>query len=224
MSDAATTPTTTVTPGAPTVATPAVPAAPTAAAPTAPAAAPSAPSGVLDADERAELKRLQDLHKDEQKWRREATENHAPAEAYKNLLQALGVDPAKPDAKDFDAKSAFTELNTRFAASEENRIRELVARTEGVEPEDFSGKTEEEMRASAKRFKERIDAEVQKRGVAVAPVAPAAAPAGTVTATAPIAGEPAIKSRAELKTMTREQRMSAYKDGRLDDLAAGRTP
>lgn len=225
MSDAATTPTTTTgTPAVPTAAPAAAP-APAAAAPTTAPAAPAAPAtGGLDATERAELERLREVHKDEQKWRREATEKHAPAEAYTKLLQALGVDPAKPEAKDFDAKSAFTELNDKFAASETARVRELVARTEGVEPEDFSGSTEEEMRASAKRFKARIDAEVEKRGVVAAPVAPAAAPAGTVTAAAPIAGEPAITSQDELNKMTRSERIAAHKAGRLDDLAAGRTP
>lgn len=216
MSEAATTP---VTPNAMPGAAPATPAAPP-ATPSTPPAAPAATGG-LDADERAELARLRDVHKDEQKHRREATENHAAAEAYRKLLQTLGVDPAKPEAKDFDAKSAIADLNSKFESAETARIRELVARTEGVEPEDFNGTNEEEMRASAKRFKARIEAEVTKRG---APAAPAAAPAAVVTSSTPIDGPKPIASRDELKKMTRAERMKAHQEGRLDDLAAGRTP
>lgn len=216
MSEAATTP---ATPNAMPNATPATPAAPAVVASVTPAA--PAATGALDADERAELARLRDVHKDEQKYRREATENHADADAYRKLLQGLGVDPAKPEAKDFDAKSAVTELNEKFEAAEKARIRELVARTEGVDPEDFSGKTEDEMRASAKRFKDRIEAEVAKR---TPEAATAAAPAAVVTSSTPIDGPKPIASRDELKKMTREQRLAAHKEGRLDDLAAGRTP
>lgn len=223
MSDAATSTTTTPNnmPGATaTVTTPATTAAPETATTTTVTPAAAASTASLGTEERAELERLREVHKDEQKWRREATALHGPAEAYKKLLEGLGVDPAKPDAKDFDAKSAFAELNSKFESEQSARIRETVARTEGVEPEDFSGTTEEEMRASAKRFKARIEAEVEKRGKTVQT---AAASAAEVSSNGKVEGPKPIKSRDELQKMSRAERIEAHKAGRLDDLAAGRT-
>lgn len=175
-------------------------------------------SGEMSADERAELARLRDVHKDEQKFRREATDNHRDAQAYRNLLQALGVEGK--ERKEFDAQAAITDLNSKFESERIARIRSEVARTEGVEPEDFTGSTEEEMRTSAQRFKARIEAEVEKRGKAVAT---AAAPAGEVTANGKVEGPKQISSRDELNKMTREQRIKAHKEGRLDDLMSGKS-
>lgn len=178
-----------------------------------------ATNGALDDSERAELERLRGVHKDEQKWRREATDNHRDAEAYRELLKKLGVEDGK-EKKGFDPQAAFTDLQKQFETERQARIRAEVARTEGVEPEDFSGSTEEEMRASAKRFKARIDAEVEKRA---SKVAPAAAPAGEVTSNGKVDGPAQITSRDELKNMTRQQRIEAHKSGRLDGLMSGTT-
>ena len=181
-------------------------------------AATTAATGDLSADERAELARLRDVHKDEQKYRREATNNHRDAEAYRNLLQALGVNDK--ERKEFDAQAAITDLNSKFESERLARIRSEVARTEGVEPEDFTGNTEEEMRTSAQRFKARIEAEVEKRAKAVAP---AAAPAGEVSSNGKVDGPQQITTRDELKKMTREQRIEAHKEGRLGDLMSGKS-
>lgn len=178
----------------------------------------TAAAGDLSAAERAELARLRDLHKDEQKYRREATNNHRDAEAYRNLLQALGVNDK--ERKEFDAQAAITDLNKKFEGERLARIRSEVARTEGVEPDDFTGSNEDEMRASAQRFKARIAAEVEKRAKAVAP---AAAPAGEVTSNTKVDGPQQITSRDELNKMTREQRIKAHKEGRLDDLMSGKS-
>lgn len=181
------------------------------------AATTDAASG-LSADERAELDRLRDVHKDEQKYRREATNNHRDAEAYRNLLQSLGVNDK--ERKEFDAQAAITDLNSKFESERLARIRSEVARTEGVEPEDFTGSTEDEMRTSAQRFKARIEAEVEKRAKAVAP---AAAPAGEVSSNGKVDGPQQITTRDELSKMTREQRIKAHKEGRLDDLMSGKS-
>lgn len=181
-------------------------------------AATTAATGDLSADERAELARLRDVHKDEQKYRREATNNHRDAEAYRNLLQALGVNDK--ERKEFDAQAAITDLNSKFESERLARIRSEVARTEGVEPEDFVGSTEEEMRTSAQRFKARIESEVEKRAKAVAP---AAAPAGEVSSNGKVEGPQQITTREELNKMTREQRIKAHKEGRLDDLMSGKS-
>lgn len=178
-------------------------------------------NGALNADERAELERLRSTHKDEQKYRREATDNHRDAEAYRQLApilrDKLGID-AK--GKDFDPQAAITELNSKFESERQARIRADVARTEGVEPEDFTGSTEEEMRASAQRFKDRIEAEVAKRAKTVAP---AAAPASDVTANGKVVGAKQITSRDQLSKMTAKQIVAAQKEGLLDDLLAGKS-
>ena len=174
----------------------------------------------LTATERAELQRLRDVHKDEQKWRREATEKHSDAEAYRNLLAALGVKDGKA-AKEFDPQAAISELKTSIESERIARIRSEVARTEGLEPEDFAGNTEDEMRASAQRFKARIEAEVEKRAQATAP-ASAAAPAGEVTSNGKVTGPQQITSRDQLKGMSPKEVIEARESGLLDDLQTGK--
>ncbi|MCX8559778.1 hypothetical protein OS122_02545 [Mycolicibacterium mucogenicum] len=181
-------------------------------------AAATAAAGGLDASERAELARLREVHKDEQKYRREATDNHRDAEAYRNLLGALGVKDGK-EAKAFDAQAAVTELNTRLESERIARLRSEVARTEGLEPEDFTGSTEEEMRASAQRFKARIEAEVEKRAKAPAS---AAAPAAEVTSNGKVTGPQQITSRDQLKSMSAKEIVEAREAGLLDDLQSGK--
>lgn len=175
----------------------------------------------LSADERAELTRLRDVHKDEQKHRREATNNHRDAEAYRNLapalLKALGINDGDAP-KDFDAKQAIADLTSKFETAERERVRSEVARTEGVNPRYVVGATEDEMRASATEYKADLEAAVDKR---VKGVAPAAAPAGEVTANGKVDAAKQITSRDELKKMTRAEILDAYKDGRLEDQLAG---
>lgn len=176
--------------------------------------------GALTSGERAELERLRSTHKDEQKYRREATENHRDAEAYRQLApvlrEKLGIDD---QGKDFDPQAAIADLSSKFESERQARIRADVARTEGVEPDDFSGSNEDEMRASAQRFKARIEAEVEKRAKAVAP---AAAPASDVTAKGKVDGARQITSIEQLDKMTPKQIVQAQKDGLLDDLLTGK--
>ncbi|MCT7369456.1 hypothetical protein A7R75_10650 [Mycolicibacterium llatzerense] len=179
-------------------------------------AAAATAAGGLDASERAELARLREVHKDEQKYRREATEKHRDAEAYRNLLDALGVKDGKA-AKEFDPQSAISELQTTIESERIARIRSEVARTEGLEPEDFAGNTEEEMRASAQRFKARIEAEVEKRSKATAPAA-AAASAAEVTSNGKVTGTQQITSRDQLKGMSPKEIVAAREAGQLDEL------
>lgn len=178
-------------------------------------------NGALTADERAELERLRNTHKDEQKHRREATDNHRDAEAYRQLApilrDKLGID-AK--GKDFDPQAAITELNSKFESERQARIRAEVSRTEDVDPEHLTGSTEEEMRASAQRLKVWVEAQVAKRDKTVAP---AAAPASAVTANGKVDGAKQITSPDQFKGMTRKQIIEAHKGGQLDDMA-GRKP
>jgi hypothetical protein len=175
------------------------------------------PAG-LTSGEREELKRLREVHKDEQKWRREATTKHKDSETLDKVLSALGVNT---DAKkDFNAEAAVKELAAKFETSERERIRETVARTEGVDPEDFTGDTEEQMRASAKRFKAKVqalvDAAVER---AAKGKQPAAAPADQVTANGKVTDSKQLKS---VEGMTDLQIVDAYKNGLLDDMVIGR--
>lgn len=218
MTEAATTTTTTTPnnmPGAKagTTETPTPPETGTSKAESTATATTATTGGELSAAERAELARLRDVHKDEQKFRREATDNHRDAEAYRNLVRALGVDGK--ESNEFDAQAAITDLNTKFESERLARIRSEVARTEGVEPEDFSGSTEEDMRASAQRFKARIEAEVEKRSKAVAT---AAAPAGEVTSNGKVTDPNQITSRDQLKNMSPKDILAAKAEGRLDGL------
>lgn len=180
-------------------------------------AEPTAPTtGPLNDDERTELDRLRGVHKDEQKYRREATENHRDAEAYRKLLAGLGVDGK--DKKDFDPQAAIADLQSQFESEREARIRAEVARTEDVDPDVLQGKTEDEMRASAQRFKALVEAAVEKKAKGVAP---AAAPAGEVTSNQKVDGPKQIASRDQLKNMSRADIIEAHRNGRLDDQVRG---
>jgi hypothetical protein len=184
---------------------------------TSPAASPS--DGDKIAVDRAELDRLRASHKEKQNWRREATDNHRDAEAYRNLLGALGVKDGK-EAKAFDPQAAISELNAKFESEQRARMLSEVARTEGLEPEDITGGTEEEMRASAQRLKARIEAEVEKRAKVTAPE-PSAAPAGEVTSNGKVTGPQQVKSLDQLKNMSPKQIIEAREKGLLDDLQTG---
>lgn len=183
----------------------------------------TAATGDLTASERAELTRLREVHKDEQKHRREATNNHRDAEAYRNLapalLKALGIEDGKAP-KDFDAQSAIADLTSKFETAERERIRSEVARTEGVNPRYVIGATEEEMRTAAQEYKADLEAELQKRGKAVKP---AAAPAGDVTSNGRVDGPRQITTRDDLKKMTPKQIVEAREKGLLDDIQSGKS-
>lgn len=173
---------------------------------------PAEPDG-LTTEDRAELARLRDLHKDEQKWRREATKNFADAEKLRNLIKSLGGDDSKES--EVDLQKEFQRLRDEVAQERVARTREAVARTEEVSPEILIGDTEEQMRESAARYKAQVDAAVQK---ALAGRKPAAAPAGDVTGNGKVAGPNQITSREELKKMSPTEIVAAQKDGRLDSL------
>lgn len=198
---------------------PATPAAPAPAAPAAPAPTPSsevtaAQSGLAD-EERAELARLRAVHKEEGKW-----ENRSKANAKKlrDLAEELGLDPSEFNPSEFDPKAEFGKLRQEVAEEREARTRSEVARTEGVDPDILTGKTEDEMRAAAQRYKASVEAGVAKALEGKEKPPPSAAPASTVTSGGKIEGLTQITSRDELKKMTREQILAADKEGRLDQL------
>lgn len=172
------------------------------------------PSGVAS-DERAELERLRAIHKDESKWEKRSKQNFDDAEKYRQLMAQLGGDADKG----FDPQAAIADLNSKFESERTARIRADVARTEGVDPDDFTGSTEDEMRASAQRYKAKlqtqIDAAVEQ---ALKGRAPAAAPAGEVTANGKVQGPNQITSRDELKNMSPKEILAAKEEGRLDGL------
>lgn len=172
-----------------------------------------ATEGELTSDERAELRRLRDVHKDEQKWRRDATKNYSDAEKYRQLMAQLGGDPGK--GKDFDPQAAIADLTSKFETAERERIRSEVARTEGVNPKYAAGATEDEMRASAQEFKADLQAEIDK---ARAAVSSSAAPVTEVTGNGKVQGPNQITSRDELKNMSPKEILAAKEEGRLDGL------
>lgn len=168
-------------------------------------------SGPSDAD-MAELERLRALHKDEQKWRREATKNFADAQKLRSLIEQVGGDAKESE---FDPQKEFQRLRDEVAQERAARTREAVARTEEVPPEVLVGDTEEAMRESAARYKAQVEAAVQK---ALKGRASVAAPAGDVTSNGKVAGPNQIKSRDELKKMSPAEIVAAQKEGRLDHL------
>lgn len=167
---------------------------------------------VLSTEERTELARLRDVHKDEQKWRREATKNFADAQKLRNLIEQVGGDSKESE---FDPQKEFQRLRDEVAQERTARVREAVARTEEVSPDILIGDTEEQMRGSATRHKAEVDAAVQK---AMSGRKPAAAPAGDVTSNGKVVGPNQIQSRDELKKMSPAEIVAAQKDGRLDHL------
>lgn len=112
---------------------------------------------------------------------------------------------------------------TELAVDQQAQLREAVAHAEGIEPDDITGTTENEMRASAQAFKTRFEAAVTNAIAAAGPqLPPAAAPASVVTSSTPIPGRVPIRSRADLANMPPGEIAAAHRDGRLDDLIAGR--
>lgn len=170
------------------------------------------PPDGMSTEDRAELARLRDLHKDEQKWRREATKNFADAQKLRNLIEQVGGDSKESE---FDPQKEFQRLRDEVAQERTARTRESVARTEEVSPEILIGDTEDQMRESAARYKAQVEAAVQK---ALSGRKPAAAPAGDVTSNGKVAGPNQIQSQDDLKNMSPQEIMTAQKEGRLDHL------
>lgn len=191
--------------------TKAEPSAPDAGKGTDKADAPSAAD--LSPEERKELERYRAIHKDEKLWEKRAKQNFDDAERWRKLFKQAGGDG---EAKEFDPQAEFQKLRDEVNAERTARIRAEVARTEGLDPEDFSGTTEEEMRASAQRFKAKVQAQVE--AALAAAKKPAAAPASEVTSNGKVDGPRQITSSDELKNMSPKDRVAAYKDGRLDAL------
>lgn len=163
------------------------------------------------AQERAELERLRAIHKDESKWEKRAKQNFDDAERWRKLTEQLGGDKGK----EFDPQAEIARLRDDFTKSEKARIKSEVARTEGVDPEDFTGDTEEQMRESARRYKAKIEAAIEK---ALKGRAPSAAPATEVTSNGKVDGAKQITSRDELRKMSPKEILQAKEDGRLDSL------
>ena len=169
-----------------------------------------------DSDLKAEVDRLQATLRESRKWEQRAKENVDAAEKYRKLLDQLGGDPK---SKEFSAEAAIADLNNKFEAAEKARLRSEVARTEGVDPDDFSGDTEDEMRASAQKYKTKLQARIDAALEAAQKGKPsAAASASEVTSNGKVAGPNQITSRDELKKMSTQEIVAATKDGRLDAL------
>ncbi|PKQ59728.1 hypothetical protein B5566_02480 [Mycobacterium sp. MHSD3] len=175
-----------------------------------------AESGGLNVDERNELERYRAIHKDEKLWETRAKSNYKDAEAFRNLSKLFGGEGSE---KQFDPESAIKQLTEDFTAERTARLRSDVARTEGVDLEDFTGSTEEEMRASAQRFKAKLQAKIDAAlEAADKKPASAAAPTTDVNSGGKVTAGEQIKSRDDLKTMSPKDRLDAYKDGRLDEM------
>lgn len=150
---------------------------------------------------------------------REAAKHRHRAKEAEQRLEQIASLFGDNKSDEFDPRSAIEQMRTEFAAERRARLLSEVARTEGVEPEDIRGDTEEEMRESAGKFKERFEARLTAAvEAAVKARNPSAAPASLVTADGKIAGPEQITSREQLKSMTPQQIMEAQKGGRLDHL------
>jgi len=177
---------------------------------------PVKPEG-LPAEDAAELARLRRIHQDESKWEKRAKQNFEDAEKLRELMKSLGGEKNT----EFDPKAAFEALNAKLEAAENARVRAEIARTEKVDPAFIHGTSEEDMRASAQRYREAVDAAIEE--ALKAKNVPAAPPASTVTSNGKIVGADQITSRDQLAKMSPADRLKAYQDGRLDSLV-GKSP
>lgn len=171
----------------------------------------------LTPEKLAELNRtLRGERKTAERRAKEAEQKAAEADQrWKQLASLFGTD-GKPGDAEFDPQAEVSKLREDFNAERKARLLSEVARTEGVEPEDLRGDTEEELRDSARRFKERLDGLVE--AALKAKNIPAAPPASTVTSDGKISGPQQITSHDELKKLSPTERMAAYRDGRLKQL------
>lgn len=183
-------------------------------------AATPAPSSVdptstsdLSANERSELERLRAIHKDERKWETRAKSNFEDAQKFRDLLDALGADSKTPD---FDPKTELAKLRGEIEASNIERTRSEVARIKGVDPTYVAGSTQEEMEAAADRYLADINARVQ--AALQKTTAPVTESTSTVKSGDRVEGPKQIASEAELKKLSPQERMAAYREGRLDGL------
>lgn len=185
--------------------------------------APETPEKGLPPEKLADLNRtLRNEKKAAERKAREAEQraaaNDGAAKKLTELLQALGVE-GKPG--EFDAKAEIIKINEKLETSERERLRADIARTEKVDPEFIHGATEDDMRASAQRYRQAIETAIEE--ALKAKNVPAAPPASTVTANGKIAGPEQITSREELAKLSPEARAKAYEDGRLDALMGKQT-
>lgn len=117
---------------------------------------------------------------------------------------------------EFDPKAAFDALRAELESERTARLRSDIARETGLDPEDIHGSTEEEMRASAERFLTKLQARVEEALKAQKPAG--APPASTVTADDKIGDADQITSPEQLKTMSPQEVLQAYREGRLKKL------
>ena len=183
------------------------------ATPAAPANADNQSASDFGADERAELERLRAIHKDERRWEKRAKDNFSDAQKFRELIDALGGDSKTPD---FDPKLELAKLRGEIEASNTERTRSEVARVKGVDPALLVGSTQEEMEAAADRYLADVNARVQ--AALKQSTVPATESTSTVNSGDRVEGPKQIASEAELMKLTPQQRMDAYRDGRLDHL------
>lgn len=174
--------------------------------------APEAPAEpAFSPEDAAELARLRKIHSDESKWEKRAKQNFDDAQRFRELAEQLGG----KETKEFNPKAAIDALNAKLEAAEAARTRSDVARELGVAPEFVVGATEDDMRVSAQRYLDAVNAAIENALKAKAPAAP---PASTVTSNGKITGPDQITSREELAKLSPTDRAKAYEEGRLDSL------
>jgi len=144
----------------------------------------------------------------------QAGADHADAAKLRELLKALGVD--SKTGGEFDPKAEVDKLRHEIEAERTERTRAEVARTEKIDPAFVLGATEEEMRESAQRYRDSVNAAIEEalKSSGKTP----AAPASTVTSNGKIAGPDQITTRDQLKNLSPAARVKAYQDGRLKEL------
>jgi len=171
----------------------------------------------LSPDKLADLNRT--LRNERKAAEKRAKEAELRAEQSTQQLKQVAALFGDNKTGEFDPRSAIEQMRQEFNSERQARLISEVARTEGVEPEDIRGDTEDEMRESALKFKERYEARVLADVEAALKARnPSAPPVSTVTADGKISGPEQITSREQLKNMTPLQIMAAQNEGRLDHL------
>lgn len=185
-------------------------------APDAPEAAEQPPQG-LSPDKLAELNRT--LRNERKAAEKRAKDAELRAEQTAQQLKQVASLFGDGKADEFDPRTAIEQMRQEFNSERKARLLSEVARTEGVEPEDIQGDTEEQMRESALKFKERFENRLNSAVEAALKARnPSAPPISTVTADGIISGPEQITSREQLKSMTPQQIMAAQNEGRLNHL------
>jgi hypothetical protein len=146
----------------------------------------------------------------------EAKKFQTDAERYQQLQQQISGG-APPNGTPPDPLVEVNKLREELTAERTERLRESIASTTGVPAAQIQGDSEESMRASATKSLEWAQDLLQR-----VTGTPLTAPVSTVNGDGVPGSRTGQLSRADLKNMKPHEIMKADRDGKLDDIKAGK--